>query len=224
MNSALITIPVIYGGYFETNCYLYAPDVSHTLIIDPGSDADKIIGVIEKRGLQPSAIAATHGHPDHILAIGALAERFGIPLMVGKGDAMMFGKSCKSVYETMLTPDTEPEIAEMLNAAIEQRKEPDLLLGEADVLEGFGLTVWETPGHSPGGICLIGERIAFTGDTLFAGSVGRWDLPGGNEAKLMASIHRLMTLPDDTQIYPGHGPASTIGMERAYNPYLTGQV
>lgn len=216
----LLTIPVVFGGYFETNCYLYAPVKSKALIIDPGSDAEKIIQIVEKRQLEPSAIVATHGHPDHILAIGAVAERFNIPLWVGKNDAMMFGKSSKQLFQTLLTPDTEPEVAEMVNAALDQSKEPDRLLSDGDVLSDFGLTVWETPGHSPGGICLIGELLAFTGDTLFAGSVGRWDLPGGNETKLMASVQRLMTLPEDTQVYPGHGPASTIGLERMSNPYF----
>jgi hydroxyacylglutathione hydrolase len=220
LTPTLITIPVIFGGYFETNCYLYAPDGSHTLIIDPGSDAGKIIGVIEKRGLQPVAIAATHGHPDHILAIGEVAARFGIPLWVGTGDARMFGKSSRQLFQTLLTPDTEPEVAEIVSAALDQSKEPDRLLNDGDEIAGFGLTVWETPGHSHGGICLLGERIAFTGDTLFAGSVGRWDLPGGDETRLMASIQHLMTLPDDTQVYPGHGPATTIGIEREHNPYI----
>jgi len=217
----LVIIPVVFGGYFETNCYLYAPDGSHTLIIDPGSDAAKIIGIIEKRKLEPAAIVATHGHPDHILAIGEVALRFGIPLWVGKGDALMFGRSSKRLYEALVTPDTEPEIADIINATVEQSKEPDCLLSDGDKLAGFGLTVWETPGHSPGGICLVGDRIAFTDDTLFAGSVGRWDLPGGDETQLLASIRRLMTLPDETQVYPGHGPATTIGMERAHNPYIT---
>jgi hydroxyacylglutathione hydrolase len=216
----LVTIPVVLGGCFETNCYLYAPTDKNTLIIDPGSDAGKIIRVIEERKLEPSAIAATHGHPDHILAIGEVAERFGVPLWVGQAEARMFGKSSKGLFETLLTPDTEPEIAEIVSAAMKQSKEPDRLLCDGDILEGFGLTVWETPGHSPGGICLIAERIAFTGDTLFAGSVGRWDLPGGNETQLMASVCRLLTLPDDTQVYPGHGPATTIGMERTSNPYI----
>jgi glyoxylase-like metal-dependent hydrolase (beta-lactamase superfamily II) len=219
----LITIPVVFGGYFETNCYLYAPVNSKALIIDPGGDADKIIQVIEKRRLEPAAIVATHGHPDHILAIGAIAAHFGIPLWVGRGDAQMFGKSSKQLFQTLLTPDTEPEIAEIINAALDQSKEPDRLLSDGDVLEGFGLTVWETPGHSPGGICLVGERVVFTGDTLFAGSVGRWDLPGGDETQLMASIRRLMTLPENAQVYPGHGPATTIGMEQMSNPYITEQ-
>jgi hydroxyacylglutathione hydrolase len=192
-----------------------------TLVIDPGSDAGKIIGVMEKRELKPTAIVATHGHPDHILGIGKVAAHFDIPLWVGRNEARLFGKQSRRLFESLLTDDIEPETADIVKAAFEQSKEPDRLLVEGDVLGDYSLTVWETPGHSPGGICLIGDRIAFTGDTLFADSVGRWDLPGGNETRLMASVHRLMTLPDDTQVYPGHGPATTIGMERESNPYIS---
>jgi len=218
----LVTVPVIFGGYFETNCYLYAPKTTHTLIIDPGSDAGKIIRVVEKRGLAPTAVVATHGHPDHILGIAEIAGRYEIPLWVGKGDSRMFGKDSRQFHQAIAPPGVEPEMVALVSSALEYNIEPERLLAEGDELPGFGLTVWETPGHSPGGICLIGEGLAFTGDTLFAGSVGRWDLWGGDEAQLMKSIRRLMTLPEGTQIYPGHGPATTIEMEREYNPYMLG--
>jgi glyoxylase-like metal-dependent hydrolase (beta-lactamase superfamily II) len=198
-------------GDYQSNCYIYASETGKKgVVIDPGDEADTIIGRIEKLGLAIPYIILTHGHPDHTAALKQVREATGAKIAVHAADVSVLKDK---LLHTMLG-FRHTDIV------------PDILLSDGDIIrtDGLELKVIHTPGHTPGGICLAGEGSVFTGDTLFMTGIGRTDLPGGNAEKLLDSIHhRLLTLPDETVIYPGHGPASTIGEERRSNPFLNGQ-
>ena len=199
-------------GELETNCYLvWSPATRAAMVVDPGGDAAVVLAEIARAGLVVVLVANTHGHADHTSGNGGLVQATGAPLAIGAGDA------------PMLT-EAEANLSLWLGRAV-TGPAPDRLLHEGDVLDlgGLRFTVLATPGHTPGGVTLAGEGVAFTGDTLFAGGIGRTDLPGGDEALLLASIRqKLLSLPDTVVVYPGHGEASTIGAERRGNPFLSG--
>jgi len=193
-------------GAFETNCYILRSTESakDCLVIDTGLEAGRLIKFLRQNSFNPAVVVLTHGHPDHVAGVSALRKSFpNIKVYIHKLDA------------------------EMLTSSLVHRPSPimpTLLLEEQSVIEqaGIKLHVLHTPGHTPGGICLYSEveGIVFTDDTLFADSVGRTDL-GGDMAQLIKSIReKLLTLPDDTKVYPGHGPATTIAREKAYNQFL----
>jgi len=203
------TIPV---SPFETNCYIIRPDdENNCVVIDPGDEDEKIIDFIEKNNLNPKAILLTHGHADHIAAVKPIKEKFDIPLYVGKGEEQLLENPSANVSAIFGFQITCPK--------------PEHILNDSDVFEigSMKFTVFATPGHSPGGICYFIENKLFCGDTLFNGSVGRTDLPGGDYQTLIKSIDKnILSLPDDIICYPGHGPATTVGEERRNNPFLTG--
>jgi len=201
-------------GAFETNCYILreSETTKDCLIVDTGLEAGELINFLQRHKLNPAAIVLTHGHADHIAGVAALRKNFpDIKVYIHKLDAKMLteANSNMSVFAgKQLT--TEPA---------------DFSLGDGDVIEqaGIKLKVLHTPGHTQGGICLYSkdERIVFTDDTLFADSVGRTDLPGGNMTQLIKSIkEKLFTLPDETVCFPGHGPSTTISQQKANNPFL----
>jgi len=202
-------------GELETNCYLIWRDPSpDTLIVDAGGDAELIAGEIERLRLQPRVLFATHGHVDHVAAAGELKGRF---------PAMRFA-IMRAEREFLARPTLNLSL--FLGrplAAIE----PDILLDDGDELAAGPLRfrAMHLPGHTPGGGALVGEldgvRAVFSGDALFAGSVGRSDLPGGDGELLVSSIRaRLLPLGDETRVFPGHGPETTIGEERRSNPFI----
>ncbi len=201
-------------GPFEVNCYLYWDERSASgVVIDPGGEENTIEKAVAAAGFQPRAILLTHGHGDHIAAVGALKERWNIPLYVGKGDK-----------ELLRTPS---ELVSSFYGKQVTAPPPDRLLSDEEVVSfgTFSFRVLATPGHTPGGVCYLDERegILFCGDTLFWGSIGRTDLPGGSYEQLIASItDKILTLPDSIVCYPGHGPKTTVGAERVNNPFLTG--
>ena len=200
-------------GVFETNCYVLrsAESAGDCLIIDTGLEAGSLVKFLKQHNLNPVAVILTHGHPDHAAGVAALRQSFpDIKVYIHKLDAgMLTGEQNNFGLLMGVASDTEPA---------------DVLLEEQDIIEqaGIKLSVLHTPGHTPGGICLYSgeEEIVFTDDVLFADSVGRTDL-GGDMARLIKSIReKLFTLPDDTKVYTGHGPATTIAHEKAYNQFL----
>ncbi len=200
-------------GAFETNCYILrnAESAKDCLVIDTGLQDDQLVGFLKQHNLNPLAVVLTHGHPDHAAGVAALRESFPeIKVYIHKLDA------------EMLT-DASSDLG-ILIGGVSGTAPADVLLEEEGVIEhaDIKLQVLHTPGHTSGGICLYSqeEGIVFTDDTLFADSVGRTDL-GGNMPQLIKSIReKLFTLPDDTKVYPGHGPEPTIAHEKAYNQFL----
>ncbi len=197
-------------GPLAGNCYIFGSKASgRGLIIDPGDEPRRILDSFDKTGLELEAIVNTHAHFDHAGGNRAVKEATGAPILVHRDDAAFLGQlGVQAIFFAQRVEPSPP---------------PDRLLEDEEVI-GLGdisLTVLHTPGHSRGGICLLGPGILFSGDTLFAGSVGRTDLPGGSFERLMNSIReRLLPLPDETVVYPGHGPPTTIGEERRSNPFL----
>jgi len=217
-------------GSFETNCYILRESelvlakaqagvrsAGDCLIIDTGLEADELVDFLREHKLNPVAGVLTHGHIDHISGLAQLRKNFpGVKVYIHKRDANMLTDRQNNL--SFLAGIT-PAASDCLKA--------DFTLEEGSVVEqaGIRLEVLHTPGHTPGGICLYSrkEQIVFVGDTLFADSIGRTDMPGGSTAQLIKSIkEKLLTLPDETIVYPGHGPQTTIGRERKYNPYLSG--
>lgn len=200
-------------GPLETNAYLVVDEESRqALLIDPGLESEGIYDVILEEGLELNAIVNTHGHFDHVCGNAFFKAKTGAPVLVHQDDAPMLQQAAQQALAFGFQVSSPPP--------------PDRLLTERDevTVGGSRMQVLHTPGHTPGGICLYGEGLVFVGDTLFAGSIGRTDLVGGAFDVLLASIRReLLSLPDETAVYPGHGPPTTIGEERAHNPFLSGR-
>ncbi len=206
-------IEIITVSLFEENCCLAWSDKDKIgVIIDPGDEDELIIEKIEKFGFKPKAILLTHGHGDHIGAVSPLKEKYNIPVYIGKDDAPMLLSSSANVsavfgYEIVCPP-------------------ADFLVDDEEVVKigSLEFVVFSTPGHTRGGVCYFCENIIFCGDTLFNGSIGRTDLPGGDYHQLIDSIEKkILSLPDDIVCYPGHGPITTVGTERKHNPFLSGR-
>ena len=203
-------------GLYEVNCSILG-EGGKAWIVDPGHEADRIASLLEKKGLEPAAILLTHAHFDHIGAVPGLLERFpSLPVYIGEKDMAVISHPMNQLppdYPPVKKPESLRAIGQESLAALED-------LGPLEQLEK--LEVIETPGHTPGGVCYYfpEEKLLLSGDTLFAGSVGRTDLPGGDMATLVESLKKLTALPDDTLVVPGHGPHTTIGAEKRSNPFL----
>lgn len=198
-------------GPVATNCYIVSDEnTKEAFIIDPGAEPDRIIDKVKETGVSVKAILLTHGHFDHISAVNELKREFGVDVYVGQEDADLMA-------------DMELNVSYMFGMPYAARA--DKILRDGDVLEiaGFSIKVLFTPGHTKGGICfyLEKENVAFSGDTIFQQSVGRTDFPTGSARVLSESIkNKLFILPEDLQLFPGHGDSTTVGYEKKYNMFL----
>ena len=200
-------------GGFEVNCSILSEN-GKAWIVDPGQEGERIVGLLRTRSLSPAAILLTHAHFDHIGGIPALQAAFpGLPVYVGDADRAVI------THPLNRLPPGYPAIKSIMDL----KSAGDLKAGQS-----LDVEVIDTPGHTPGGVCYYfppstkhqAPGTLFSGDTLFAGSVGRTDLPGGDMATLMASLQKLTALPDGTVVIPGHGMFTTIGDEKRGNPFL----
>jgi glyoxylase-like metal-dependent hydrolase (beta-lactamase superfamily II) len=198
-------------GAFQENCYILTEtDSKRCVIIDPGAEPDRIISAIERSGAVPEAIWLTHAHLDHIGAITGLRSRFDIPVYLHPLDEPLYTMASRQ--------------AALYGLPFDQPAPAERTLGDGEVmaLGALRFTVMHAPGHAPGHVVFHGHGVALVGDCLFAGSIGRTDLPMSNPRDLAASLERIIGLPEDTVVYPGHGPITTIGTEAATNPFLNG--
>ena len=197
-------------GALETNCYLvYCPQSLGCAVVDPGAEAHKIFHLIAKKGLNPVIILNTHGHIDHIGANKDVKEKFNIPLCIHPYDKYMLENVHQSELSFFLEAKNSPS--------------PDRYLEDGDTVEigKSSLKIIHTPGHSPGSVSFLGDGFLLSGDVLFYGGIGRTDLPGGSWSELEKSIkNKILTLPDETTVLPGHGPTTSIGQERSLNPFI----
>ncbi|HET7456840.1 MAG TPA: MBL fold metallo-hydrolase [Gemmatimonadaceae bacterium] len=198
-------------GAFQENCYLVIDESTRRgALVDPGAEGDRIVDAVEQSGATLDAIWVTHGHVDHVGAIAAVKRRWEVPVYLNALDEPLYRIADRQ--------------AAMYGIPFESPPPADCALtdGATLTLGDLRFTVMHAPGHSPG-LCVIhGEGAVFAGDLLFAGSIGRTDLPLSDGARMRESLARVQTLDDATVVYPGHGPATTIGDERRSNPFLTG--
>jgi hydroxyacylglutathione hydrolase len=200
------------NGQFVQNCWLVAdPAGREAVMIDPGEESAMFLAELNTRGWALRAIWLTHAHIDHVLGVGTVQRATGAPILLHPLDRPLY--------------DRLPEQGSWFGLQVPPAPPPNAELAEGDVARvgRFGFTVRHTPGHSPGSVSFVGDGVVFGGDVLFNGSIGRSDLPGGDAATLMASLQRVfLSLPDSTIVHSGHGPDTTIGVERLTNPFLTG--
>lgn len=199
----------IVTGPLEENCYIIGDDATRqAIVIDPGDEPDRILDFLRENALAVQAIICTHAHFDHIGAVGDVKKATGAKVLIHPDDAELYGQA--------------KDQAAIWGFAVDDTPHPDGSLHEGDTIRVGELSfqVLHTPGHSPGGICLYGEGILITGDTLFHGSVGRTDFHGGSVDRLRESFRRLLDLPEDTAVYSGHGPETTIRREKKDNYFV----
>lgn len=203
-------IETIIVGAFDVNCLVLHGMGRRVVVVDPGGDAERIAQYLREQNLTVDGWVLTHGHADHLSALAPLVKRFPAPVAMHPQDAAWAFTPVNQIPPYYPVPEAPPTDIRELHE------------GTAYQAAGLAITVIATPGHTPGSICLYipAEATLIVGDTLFAGSAGRTDLPGGNPAQLTASLRRLATLPADCRVYPGHGPATTIGMEKRVNPFM----
>ena len=211
MAAGLRIIPIL-NGQFAENCYLVAePGSGDAVIVDPGEESDRFLAVARREGLTIREIWLTHAHIDHVSGVAEVKAATGAPIYLHPADRPLY--------------DNLPQQAAMFGLRVGPPPPPDRPLshGGAVAIGTTTFAVRHTPGHSPGSVCFVAPGIVLGGDVLFQGSIGRTDLPGGSFERLIRSIRgELLVLDDDTMVYPGHGPPTTIGVERRTNPFLGG--
>ena len=199
-------------GSFACNCYVVGSETTKQgMIIDPGAQPETILDMVRETGLSISLIVITHAHMDHVGALRAVQEKTNARFAIHEAEkGLLLSAAMRMLTSLGVSPVKSPP-------------RPDRLLRDGDLIDigDLHLEVLYTPGHSSGGISLAGHGVVFSGDTLFNSGIGRTDFPGMSHERLMKSIQeKLMALPDDTIVYPGHGPSTTIGDERRNNPFL----
>ena len=194
-------------GMVQTNCYIVWAEGSKTCaVIDPGDEAERILKNMEDRGLTLEAVLLTHGHFDHVGAVETIVTKTGCALWMNESDYSQFPSPIIAHYFPLANCDfTQVQFCED---------------GEEISAGGLTFTALSTPGHTAGSVCFACEDALFSGDTLFSGSCGRTDLPGGDSKFLRASLERLRELKENYTVYPGHGESTTLAWEKMYNPYL----
>lgn len=196
-------------GPFMSNCYIVGSETTKQgIIVDPGGDPHEILETVKESGLEIKTIVLTHGHMDHFGALDQVQQATGAQVAIHTNDVRAFRQQFFG---------SNPEASNAQMSLVLLKGGDSIDFGDMHFL------VLHTPGHSPGGVCLLGHGVLFSGDTLFNFSIGRYDTAGGDYHQEMDSIHtKLMVLPDQIVVYPGHGPETTIGMERRGNPFLRG--
>jgi len=197
-------------GPLEVNCYIIGCEkTKKAAVIDPGGHAQQILARLKQHNLDAAMVINTHGHFDHVGANADLLEATGAELIIHRDDQPLLERATEHAAAYGLQTEASPQPTRLLTG------------GETLQLGDLELQIIHTPGHSPGGVCILVDDYLVVGDTLFAGSIGRTDLPGGNHQLLISNIKdKLLPLPEETKVCPGHGPMTTIGAEKLYNPFL----
>jgi hydroxyacylglutathione hydrolase len=206
-----VNVQTLTVGAFQENCYLLVDPVSNrAVIVDPGSEGERLVDAIERSGATLEAIWITHAHVDHVGAIGPIKEKWDVPIYLHPLDRRLYEAAGRQ--------------AEVYGLPFEEPPDPDLEFADGQKLKvgDAEMTVLHAPGHSLGHVVIHGNGIALVGDCLFAGSIGRTDLPFSNPPQLAASLEKIAALAPETVVYPGHGIETTIGQERLSNPFLNG--
>lgn len=206
MNVATFTV-----GAFQENCYLLVDDRSRkAVIVDPGGEGDRLVEAIEESGAELEAIWITHAHVDHVGAIAPIKRRWDVPVYLHPADRRLYAAASRQ--------------AEVYGVPFEEPPPPDREFSDGQHLKlgDAAFTVMHAPGHAPGHVVIHGQGMALVGDCLFAGSIGRTDLPFSNPPQLAESLKKIAELPPETVVYPGHGMETTIAEERRSNPFLNG--
>ena len=204
-----MTVTYFPVGELRANCVILCDGNGHAAVVDPGGEASRILEKVCAMGATVDAILLTHAHFDHLLGVRDLQAATGAPLFVHEDDAAALSDASLNLMSMVCTPYA-------LSA--------DRLLKDGDAVS-VGTDTWtvlHTPGHTRGSVCYYGDGVLVSGDTLFAGSMGRTDLPGGSTTQMVQSLRRLSALPEDVRVIAGHGEETTIGFERRHNPFLMG--
>lgn len=204
-------VETITVGAFQENCYLVVDDHSNrAVIVDPGSEGERLIDAIDRSGAQLEAIWITHAHVDHVGAVAAVKQKWNVPIYLHPLDRRLYEAASRQ--------------AQVYGVPFEEPPAPDVEFvdGQTVKVGDAEMSVMHAPGHAPGHVVIHGNGIALVGDCLFAGSIGRTDLPFSNPPQLAASLEKISALAPETVVYPGHGMDTTIGQERLSNPFLNG--
>ena len=208
---AAVKVQTFTVGAFQENCYLLVDDrTNRAVIVDPGSEGERLVEAVDRSGATLEAVWITHAHVDHVGAIAAIKQRWDVPVYLHPLDRRLYEAAGRQ--------------AQVYNVPFEEPPPPDREFadGQQVTVGDVELAVMHAPGHSPGHVVIHGDGIALVGDCLFAGSIGRTDLPFSNPPQLAASLEKISALAPETVVYPGHGMDTTIGEERVSNPFLNG--